>query len=639
MRDRRSLSGILVAGLLAVALAGVALAQEKSLHWRAIDVRARLDGDGRLHIAERQAIVFTGDWNGGERVFRVFPGQKLEFQKLTRIDPATGQERPLTEGNLAEVDHYGWTDAKTLRWRSRLPSDSPFDKTEMVYELTYTLSGIVRRQGDVYLLEPDFAFPDRAGVIEAFTLELDLDPAWRPVGPFSGRITRRGLVPGESVVIPLRLAYQGAGKPASAVTQLPRAVRLAFPLGMLAAVVFLLLRFLRREKALGRLAPLTPPEAVDETWLQEQLFSLRPEEAGALWDEIVGPPEVAAVLARLTAEKKIQTWASGKTLHMRLLVPIDELKGYEKDLLSALFFGGRKETDTDAIRAHYKSQGFDPASKIRPELEKRIAKVGYGELVPVPSRLPTLVLMGSGVLLLAFFAFLRREQIGLVVGVLILHGVLYGIGVSQAYLVRKKTEDVPLQTLRFLFVPAIFILLAFRGAGEPRPMAELALLAGLLLLRVGITNSLCNMAMTRSGPMRIARRKALASARAFFDRELQKESPRLSDDWMPYLVALGLQKDMDSWFRAHGGETRASSVGSSVTSSSSSSSSSSSAPSSAGGWSGGGGHFGGAGASASWAAAAGALATGVAAPSSGSGGGGGGGGGGGSSGGGGGGGW
>jgi uncharacterized membrane protein YgcG len=636
MRDRRPLSGIFVAGLFVVALAGVAAAQEKSLHWRALDVRARLDADGRLRIAERQAIVFTGDWNGGERVFRIFPGQSLDFEKLTRIDPATGREQPLSPGDLSEVDQYSFPDPKTLRWRSRLPSDPPFDRTEIVYELTYTLSGIVRREGDVYRLEPDFVFPSRSGAIEAFTLDLELDPAWRPLGPFSARITRHGLVPGESVVVPLRLAYQGAGRPAAVATPLPRAVGLAFAVALLVAVALLFLLFLRREKALGRLAPLTPPEAIDEAWLQEHLFSLKPEEAGGLWDETVGPPEVAAVLARLTAEKKIETWASDKTLHMRLLVPMAELPGYEKDLLSALFFGGRKETDTDAIRDHYKNKGFDPASKIRPELERRLAKIGYGEQAPAPSRLPTLALVGSGVLLLAVFAFLRREQIGLVVGVLILHAVLYGIGVSQAYLVRKKTENVLLQTLRFLFVPAIFIVLAFRGADEPRPRAELALLAGLLLLRVGITNSLFNMAKTRNGPMRIARRKALASARAFFDRELQKPSPRLSDDWMPYLVALGLQKDMDRWFRAYGGEREALSIGSAA--GSSSSSGSSPAPAS-GAWSGGGGHSGGAGASASWAAAAGALAAGVSAPSSGSGGGGGGGGGGGSSGGGGGGGW
>src|ERR1019366_9664228 len=66
-----------IAALLAMLFgAGSALAQ-KSLHWRALDVKARLDADGSLHVVERHAMVFTGDWNGGERSFRLFPGQRL----------------------------------------------------------------------------------------------------------------------------------------------------------------------------------------------------------------------------------------------------------------------------------------------------------------------------------------------------------------------------------------------------------------------------------------------------------------------------------------------------------------------------------------------------------------------------------
>jgi len=57
-------------------VSGAALG-EKDLHWRALNVSARLDADGRLHVAERHFMVFTGDWNGGERSFRLEPGQSL----------------------------------------------------------------------------------------------------------------------------------------------------------------------------------------------------------------------------------------------------------------------------------------------------------------------------------------------------------------------------------------------------------------------------------------------------------------------------------------------------------------------------------------------------------------------------------
>jgi len=54
--------------LLTVFLPGTALAQ-RELHWDRHDVEARLDAAGRLRVTETHAMVFTGDWNGGERKF------------------------------------------------------------------------------------------------------------------------------------------------------------------------------------------------------------------------------------------------------------------------------------------------------------------------------------------------------------------------------------------------------------------------------------------------------------------------------------------------------------------------------------------------------------------------------------------
>src|SRR6266487_1370303 len=86
-----------VTSLLVFLFAPAALCAEKSLHWRAMDVRARLDADGRLHVTERQAMVFTGDWNGGQRVFRVNPGQSLKLEGIWRVDPETGERKPLSK--------------------------------------------------------------------------------------------------------------------------------------------------------------------------------------------------------------------------------------------------------------------------------------------------------------------------------------------------------------------------------------------------------------------------------------------------------------------------------------------------------------------------------------------------------------
>src|SRR5690554_6542197 len=113
-------------------------AQERELHWRSMDVVARLNADGRLHMRERQAMVFTGDWNGGERTFNIRRGQRFELNGIRRID-ANGMAKPLVQGDLDAVDHWDWADGLTLRWRSRLPTDPVFNNHVIVYELEYTL--------------------------------------------------------------------------------------------------------------------------------------------------------------------------------------------------------------------------------------------------------------------------------------------------------------------------------------------------------------------------------------------------------------------------------------------------------------------------------------------------------------------
>jgi len=613
--------------------APVLVAQSKDLHWSSFDVQANLDAQGALHVVERHAMVFTGEWNGGERTFRVFPGQSIALESLTRV-AADGTRTPLKEGSLSNVDAFGWTDPKTLRWRSRAPSDPAFDNTEIVYEIAYTLRNILQRDGALYVLDNDFAFPDRQYPIEKFSLALTLDPVWKPEGAFSGALSRGVLKPGEGVVVRVPLQYLGSGKPAAGQASASPAQRKALVALMAAAIALFGVGFVRRESALGRFAPLPAPGQVDRAWLDRNLLSLAPEEAGALWDERVDAPEVASIIARLAAQKKIETSVDGKVLKMRLLVPIENLTGYDRDLMKSFFFGDRKETDTSAIKAHYRSAGFDPAAKIRPELQKKLmTHADFQDKAPsVPWR-PTALLLLAGVAALIAAGAVYHDDVGAIVGLVIFTGFLFGVACGFAALYRKRVHLLGIFSLTFLWFPAAMLWLAWRGAnGGLR--ASLAFVIGIFLLRLGMIRVVFNIAKTPSGPRRIARRKALVSAREYFERELGSPSPRLEDAWFPYVVAFGLTGRADHWFRAHGAASG--NVGA-WTGSSSGSGGSSSSSSGSGGWTGGGGTFGGAGASGAWAVAAAGVASGVSAPSSG--GGGGGGGGGGSSGGGGGGGW
>jgi uncharacterized membrane protein YgcG len=627
---------------LSLALSPVA-ADGRSLHWEALEVTARLDAEGRLHVRESQTMVFTGSWNGGERTFRIGGEQEIDLHSLVRVDPAGGAAIRLQRGSLGNVDHYDWHRRDVLRWRSRLSSDPPFDNTAITYVLDYTLTGVLQKRLGAYLLDHDFAFPDRVGVIRRFTLDLEVDPIWRPGGELPAHLERENLLPGQSVVLAQQLHYQGSGRPAGVFFAPPIGLRLVAVVGALALVIALGLRSHRFERKQGRYErPDMPPEP-DRPWIQANLLSLRAEEVGAIWDQTIGPPEVSAILARLVSEgrlsSRVEKDRKGKKdiLHLELLDTSEPPAGYERELIDKLFFDGRRETSTEAVREHYKGEGFSPTSAIRDGLEERLRRLpGFRRKLSAPKAWP------GGLLLLGFLAcvgieFLTRgEQIAPFLGSVALAALPTAIvGYIGVFRYRKKSENLqaaslvflvplglilsglylPLLLGRVLLPPSFGLRLSYAGSGA------------LLLLGLVFAKSFFDNARTRDSGEGVRRRALLAAVRRYFQAELRRPEPRLDDDWFPYLLAFGLSRDVDRWSVAYSGGSHLSTTGTGA----------STAGSQRSGWSGGGGSFGGAGATATWAAAATGLAAGVASPSSSSGGGGGGGGG--SSGGGGGGGW
>lgn len=595
---------LLVAGLPAPSLA------QRELHWATLGVTAHLNADGSLAVVEEQAIVFTGDWNGGERIFNVRPGQSLRFEGLSRWADS-GWQALRESSDLAEIDTYAVSNGRTLRWRSRRTSDPPFDKTTIRYQIRYSLSGILNKDGDRYTLDHDFAFPDRTGTIERLDVRLTLDAAWQPSQPLPPSYTASGLPPGRSFVVTVPLRYTGTGAPEVRDLSRPWRVVVAV-LALLILPLVWVATVLRSEQAKGRFVPLAT-DGIDAAWLRTHVLNHPAEVISAAWDDNVGQAEVVTLLARLESEGTLSTRTDGDTLKMQLKANRESLQGYERALIDGLFFNGRSSTSTDDVKAHYKSTGFKPVSLIE-EGVRAAAQAAFPLTKPAKLTHYETLLGLLGGTMLGIMAWMSNELptgavFGLPIGALVV-SFLASIGGTRF----RSRLDLGLDAaIRALLVPLGLALLAawlvWKGVGPGQLDLSVTALASVVALVLGAVSagihSLRSL-QTREG---VAFRKTLTAGRAFMEAELRKPNPALEDSWYPWLLAFELQTAMDQWSVANPSNTRRRhdhdfGSGSSSTGSSSS-------------WSGyGGGRSGGGGGGAAWAAAAGGLASGVAAPSS-----------------------
>ena len=225
-------------------------------------------------------------------------------------------------------------------------------------------------------------------------------------------------------------------------------------------------------------------------------------------------------------------------------------------------------------------------------------------------------------------------------------GLMLAAGFAAAAIFSNINDTTAVQGLPTIFFAVVTIILAFVASiaasrGDPAKglIVILAILAPFGLVVWLIAVSLLSVAYTFTITvfvctallLTISAAAASASnqktgwhnrwriARNYLRRQLKSAKPDLRDAWYPWLLALGLGKYVDKWFRVPGAQPLttppsdhfAQPTGSSGTAFST-------GPSQ---WTGGGGAFGGAGASGAWAAAASTLAAGVASPTSSSGGG------------------
>lgn len=619
--------------LLALCSAHTSLsAQQRSLNWPAFDVQAHLDSTGALTVRERQTIRFTGDWNGGERTFTVGFGQRFSFKRLLRVDSLSGAEVALLEGDLDAVDEYGWGESNTLRWRSRLPGDPPFDSTLITYILEYEYRDILVPTGDGYLLDHEFAFRDRYEDIANFTLNVTLDPAWSRPASFAGAWREDTLPPGMGFVVSVPLTWQGAGVPSNVWHGATSSQRGALAAGLVLGMLLLIGALVVREYRSGRFARLLPPARIDESWLREHVLGMPAELVGAAWDDRIAAPEVSATLVRMVGEHKLKSrvetqkvWRiNHHVLHLELTTDRSKLAKHERKLIDALFGANATRTSTDAVRKRYAKTGFDPVNCIKGPLTTQLnALPGVRErALPRYSARATGALLLLAVVLLGLGLRERMVDVLLIVIALLISMLLYGVARVLAMSWRSRVFR-PVRHMLWFLAPmcgAAYALLRLLDTGEHA--AGVFTLAGLVVWLLALLMSVLNGARSTQSPERIAFRKQLAAAREYFRTELRQAEPRLREEWYPYLLAFGLGRHVDRWFKAFGGTaaaagTRTGALGHdrSFSAGGGDLSPQRSGGSSWGGF-GGGGAFAGAGATVAFGSALGAMSSGVSAPSS-----------------------
>ena len=600
----------------------------RELFWRELAVVGRLENEGDLRVSERHVMVFTGDWNGGERLFRVEPHQTLTIHGVSRTDSA-GVTHPLRQGNLDTVDHYELLDGRRLRWRARDPGSPEFDNAELVYTIDYTLGRILVPSltggDDNYRLNHDFAFPDREGVIEQFSLELELAPAWETPEESKLRQSAKNLVPGEGFVVDLPLQFSGSSPPETmgrlaVVSGLLQSW--IVPLVMILALGFFFFRQWRQKEVLP-----IDQGTIDASWIERNVLRYPPEVAGAFYRGKVGQEEFAALLARMEQEGKIRTWIEtpkkGKpNMHLKLLVGHETLRDAEH-AIARKFFLSRQETNAAAIRKEHRKSGFDPPAIIRGDVLDAARKFAPLELEGQGcGRGGALFIIGAA---LAVIASLKGGGDGRVFFLVTFGGMFLALlGFAGAR--RWKRSRAVSGLVQVIAVPFLAWLLFdaaqrfIRLSDGSLERFSLIVTVGIAVAFLGLYTLVLNAAAERLHPEAAAIRRTLERARGFFYRELRRKDPRLDDRWIPWLIALGLDRSLGKWWKSFGPESAG------VKTSGSSFGSRTGTGGFGGGlegtgFTGGGGSFGGAGASGAWGAAALSLAKPISSPGSSGGGG------------------
>ncbi len=540
--------------------------------WTLIDVRSRLDNEGRLHVVETHHIVFERTETRLVREFGLGADQAVELKAITRVGPH-GDERRLAAGEPDGHDEFRYYE----RGHVVIGVPALGDNVTLVYRFEYGLVHALAPAWSVptghgslapgldlvapwrrvsalidewraawpdplrrYRLEHEVLFPSRDGpgfVVRAIDYRIEYDTYWRNLAP-DAEIAR--VVPDDRYRVVVPFEYLGPAQPPGAALAAGRARAIAIaaiPLGGL--LCWLLLMAVERATT-GR-------TRIDRTFIETRFLPLAPEEIARHARGV--SPEVEQLLSRLAAEGRLAvhvdpTPGDGDpgAVHMRLLTTHAALTPLERAVIEDLFRGER-ELSSARLQERHRGTGYDPGDRLRAWMADAARPSAAAQFSPLELVLSLAAL--GGVVMAAAPLLEEPEALPLAAG-----GVFFGVMVVGAWPGGWWHAGRP---VRGLLVPLVMLFAAVAAfhLSLNRPLAPDVWTGSALAVLAGYALTLVRSRAPASGNGAIAR--DLSAMRRFAAAELRRPRPRLDDAWIPRLEALGLGRAIERWRARHGG--------------------------------------------------------------------------------------
>jgi hypothetical protein len=226
---------------------------------------------------------------------------------------------------------------------------------------------------------------------------------------------------------------------------------------------------------------------------------------------------------------------------LRLRAPRNTLTPWERAIVERLF-GVEDTVDLQAAQRRADERTLDldgPASRAFEAAQLKDRRRFS------PRAIPTLALLAFGSVVM--LSLLSAGGFQALAAALVLGALVYQMARPVAMRC-SLSAHLPLFPLVVLLLPAFVFstaLIVFFLAVPAHP----CVIAGLAALWLGSFNSLLNAARPPWAEPEVKTRYGLARARDYITGELRKPFPALRDAWLPWILALGLDDEVEAWRR------------------------------------------------------------------------------------------